>query len=68
MEFSVSNLAAGFIYGVMGAYLIKRAKREVHFPRLFIGMFLIAYPYFIENAILVWGLGAAALFVAFRMD
>ncbi len=58
MNFSFSNLFAGFMYGTIGVYFIKRAKRLGHLPSLVIGAALIAYPYFLENEYLVWGIGA----------
>lgn len=61
MNFSWSALVAGFIYGVCGLFLVRRAKREARFSDLILGVALMAYPYFTENIYLLWGLGAALL-------
>lgn len=66
-NFSISTLIAGFIFGVIGMYMIKRAKSEAHVPYFIIGLVLLIYPYFIENVFLVWGLGAGLVFLAFKM-
>jgi hypothetical protein len=68
MDFSVSTLAAGFIYGILGMWLIRQGRRTAHIPWFVIGLVLIIYPYFVENVFLLWGIGAALLVVAARMD
>lgn len=67
MNFDLSSLAAGFIFGVFGFYFMKWGKREAHAPSLFIGLILLVYPYFVENAWLVWGIGVALLALAFKL-
>lgn len=67
MDFSISALAAGFIYGVFGMYLIKVSRKQSHVPNLIIGIALVIYPYFIDNDYLLWGIGAALLFAAYRL-
>ncbi len=67
MNFSISNLAAGFLYGTMGVYFIKRAKRLSHIPSLVIGAALLIYPYLLENEYLVWGIGAALVAVGVKL-
>jgi hypothetical protein len=36
-------------------------------PSLVIGIALLAYPYFVENAYALWGIGAALLFLAYKI-
>ncbi|MBI3555131.1 MAG: hypothetical protein HY074_02560 [Deltaproteobacteria bacterium] len=67
MNFSISALTAGFIYGVMGVWLIRYAKREAHIPSVVFGVALLVYPYFIENIYLLWGIGAVILVLAYKM-
>lgn len=64
MNFSLSSLLAGFIFGVIGVYLIKYAKDKGNIPQILIGIGLLLYPYFISNAYLVWALGFALLAMA----
>ena len=66
MNFSPTALAAGFIYGVLGVYLIKRGKSEAHVPFVLFGVAMVAYPYFVENITLLWGIGAVLLYGAYR--
>ncbi len=67
MNFSISSLAAGFIYGVWGMWLIRYAKKESHIPSAIFGVTLLVYPYFIENIYLLWGIGAVILFFAYKL-
>ncbi|MGK5089584.1 hypothetical protein WDW86_18690 [Bdellovibrionota bacterium FG-2] len=67
MEFDFSTLAAGFVFGVFGFYLIKHGKKAAHIPSVTIGLTLLAYPYFITNPYLVWGLGFGLLYLAYRL-
>ena len=67
MNFTFSSVAAGFIFGVFGMFLIKRAKTESHFPSLFVGLALVSYPFFVENDYLLWGIGISLLFIAYQL-
>jgi hypothetical protein len=67
MNWSFSALAAGFVYGVFGMALIRRAKKEAHPPSLVIGLALIVYPYIIENIYLLWGIGAILVVTAYKL-
>ena len=67
-NFSISALIASFIYGVIGLYLVRRARSDANFPRLLIGVALMVYPYFIQNIYLIWGLGAGLLLLAYKLD
>lgn len=67
MSFSISSLIAGFFFGVWGVFLVRRARRESHLPSLIFGVALLVYPYFVENAYLVWGIGAVICFLAYKL-
>jgi Na+/proline symporter len=67
MNFTFSSLAAGFFFGIWGVYFLKRGRRVGHPPSLLIGLALIAYPYFIENDYLLWGIGAGLMFVGYQL-
>lgn len=67
MNFSMSALAASFVYGVFGIYLFKHGRKKAHAPLVVIGVALMVYPYFIENEFLLWGVGAVLLAVAYKM-
>jgi hypothetical protein len=67
MNFSVSTLAAGFVFGVIGIYLIKRGKQLAHLPYLFAGLTLLIFPYFVENEWMLWGIGSGIVLMAYRL-
>jgi hypothetical protein len=58
---------AGFIFGVIGLYLVKFARKKGNFPCLFIGITLMVYPYFIEHVIWMWGVGVGLCFLALKL-
>jgi hypothetical protein len=66
MSFDWGNLWAGFVFGVIGLWFVKRAKAEGNLLSLGVGIALLVYPYFIENAYLLWGLGVALVFLGSR--
>ena len=67
MNFSVSGIAAGLIFGTIGMYLVGRAKRLAHIPSLVIGVALMVYPYFVASNILLWGIGAVLVYLACQL-
>lgn len=66
MDLSVSSLIAGLVFGVFGFYFIKQGKQEANFRRLFFGIGLLSYSYFVPNPWLNWALGVALLVFAYR--
>jgi NhaP-type Na+/H+ or K+/H+ antiporter len=58
MDFSISGLAAGFLFGVIGFYLMKEAWKRDHYPHLFAGLAMMVYPYFVSGPWMDWGIGA----------
>ena len=67
MNFSLSALAASFVFGIFGIYLFRHGKKHAHGPVIGIGLALMIYPYFIENTFLLWAIGIALLGVAYRL-
>ncbi len=65
LDFSPSQLIAGFIFGVIGVYLFKQAKVKGNAPFAIIGVLLIGYPYFVSNSWLAWGIGIALCYLAY---
>jgi len=64
-DFSISSLAAGFVFGVFGLYLLKQGGKRSNPWHFLIGLGLIIYPYFVSGAFLTWGLGAVGLGLAY---
>jgi hypothetical protein len=56
----------GFIFGVIGIWLIREARRRANFTFAFSGIALCFYPYFVSNPWLVWGIGLALCVVAWQ--
>lgn len=64
-DFDAPNLIAGFVFGSIGFVAFIYGKRTNLWKPMFCGLALMAYPYFVENVILLFGigsLGTAALF------
>lgn len=63
MNFSLSTLIAGFVFGVFGWYIFREGKREANAKRLALGITLMAYGYFITNPWATWAVGLGLLAV-----
>ncbi len=57
LDFSVSGLIAGFIFGIVGLYLFRQGKKRANFHMLIIGILLMIYPYFTAGPWQDWGIG-----------
>lgn len=66
MQFSSSSIVAGVLFGAAGLYFLRIGKREAHIPLVLYGIALMAYPYFVANDYLLWGIGAALCFMGYR--
>ena len=63
---STSTLFAGVIFGAIGAGVFVYGRKQRRVLPFFIGVALMVYPYFFDDAWLLWGTGivlVAALFV-----
>lgn len=67
MDFSVSSLFAGFVFGVCGLYLLRWGQKKGNIAHILLGLVLMVYPYFVSNDYLLWGIGFVLLFVAYRI-
>lgn len=63
----MNSLVAGFIFGVIALYLLRGAKREANLHWLIAAIILFAYPFFVSNPFLVWGIGLVTIFYAYVM-
>jgi hypothetical protein len=66
MNFSVSSLFAGFIFGVFGYSFFRYAKNKGNLAGILIGVALMIYPYFVSHEILVWVVGVVLLGLGFK--
>jgi len=65
-EFSTPNLLAGLLFGSIGFVGFFYGRRMSHWKPMFLGIALMAYPYFVENTLILYGIGlagTAALFL-----
>lgn len=64
-DFSVSSLIAGLLFGVVGMWLIKEARRRTNLYNVIIGVLLLIYPYFVSKPVPCWGIGFALCYGAY---
>ena len=67
MEFSTPSLFAGFAFGVFGFYFLKEGRRTVNPASILIGLALMIFPYFVESALLTWGIGVVLMGAGFKL-
>jgi len=60
------NLIAGILFGIVGLYVMKVAKKDVNLTGLGLGLTLMIYPYFVTNVLLNWGIGIVLSFFAIQ--
>ncbi len=66
MNFSVSNLIGGFIFGVFGFAAWRYGKSAQEWRPMLVGAALMIFPYFVDNVWWLYGIGillTASLFV-----
>jgi multisubunit Na+/H+ antiporter MnhE subunit len=59
MDFSFSSLMSGFIFGVIGFYVVRHAKKDANIIAVVLGIALMIYPYFVSGDWLPWIVGIA---------
>jgi multisubunit Na+/H+ antiporter MnhE subunit len=67
LNFSLSTIAAGFIFGVIGFYLFRHAKKKVNYPLILISVLLMTFNMFTSNPWQDWGVGAVLCGIAYYM-
>lgn len=61
MDISTSSLVANLVIGTVGFSVFLYGKKQQRLPQLVAGLVLMLYPFFVEDAVLVWAIGAAIL-------
>jgi hypothetical protein len=56
---SPAVLLASLIFGAIGAGALVYARKIKEFKPAILGVALMAYPYFVSNDLLLWGIGIA---------
>ena len=57
--FSAANLLAGLLFGSIGFVGFAYGKKMSRWKPMLLGLGLMAYPYFVENTIALFGVGVA---------
>ena len=61
----MSNIIGGLVFGSVGFIAFVYGKKQTNFKIMILGALLMAYPYFVQNTLLIYVIGAvltAALF------
>ena len=66
-EFSTPNLLAGLLFGSIGFVGFIYGKRMRRLRAMMIGLALMAYPYFVENTLALFGIGVAGTAALFLL-
>ena len=57
MDFSLTSLASNLIFGIIGAYYFRQGKKDQDYVKVFTGIFLFAYTYFVSDHFFLWAIG-----------
>jgi hypothetical protein len=64
LDFSLSGIMAGLIFGAIGLWMFRRGKSEQNYKVLCIGLVLMVYPYLTHGPWQDWGVGIALCVLA----
>lgn len=67
VNFSISSLIAGFLFGVIGYWMFKDGRKRNDYYFLGIGIVLMIYPYFTSGPKADWGIGILLCIVAYAI-
>ncbi len=67
MDFTLSNILSGLIFGGVGLWLFREAKRFSNLYLMVIALALMIYPYFSNSVWMDWGGGLALCWLAFEI-
>lgn len=65
LSIDISALFASFVFGVIGFWMWREGRRQEKEYIPWIGVGLMAYPYFVDGAKLTWGIGMALCSIAY---
>lgn len=66
MDFSASNLMAGFIFSIIGWWVFREGKRNTNINSVIIGLLLMLYSIFTPSVFWTWVTGIALCGMAYR--
>jgi hypothetical protein len=62
---NTANILASVIFGSIGFAAFIYGKKQTNFKTLAIGVILMVYPYFVQNPILLYAIGAVLTVLLF---
>ena len=62
-DISLSSIFAGFVFGVIGLYLLRAGKKYANVWHIVLGFTLMVYPYLVSGAWMTWAMGIVLVFV-----
>ena len=65
LDFSAANLIGGFVFGSIGFVAFRYGKRMHLWKMMLAGFVLTAFPYFIENMLVLYAVGTAGTVALF---
>ncbi|WP_413557291.1 hypothetical protein [Bdellovibrio sp. HCB209] len=65
LDYSVSALIGGTVFGIIGIYLYRKGRREGHSPNVWVGVSLMVYPLFVTSSLFTWTIGTLLCGVAY---
>ena len=68
MLFSISpwTIVGGLIFGILGVWIFRKARREHNSKLMWVGVALMAYQLFTMDPIPIWAIGISLLALAYR--
>lgn len=57
MNFELSNLVGGFLFGCIGFVAFTYGKRQAAWSPMFLGLALMMFPYFITSTVWIYVVG-----------
>ena len=57
MNFSISNIIGGLIFGSVGFVAFVYGKKQAEFKPMVLAIALMAYPYFVSNTLAIYAIG-----------
>jgi hypothetical protein len=67
-HFSMSTIIVSFVFGVIGLFVFRHAKKNLNYPLLFTSIAMMIYPMFTAGWILDWGVGIFLCALAYYLN
>jgi hypothetical protein len=63
---SLSYIIASLLFGIVGFWMLKEARRKANWELFFLAIALMVYPYFVTQALMTWAVGIALCALAYQ--